>query len=206
MRWLGCLLVLALGGAVGGSTVSLAEVRRLLDARVPDDVVIAKLSASTCSFQLTADEVVDFTKRGVSQEVLRAMITCGMPAHDVGANPCAADVSPSPVAFPDLEWDHPGLRADFVTLFVSTAGLCLKRAEDQIRRPILWENVVAICEEPGYQRHVYLKLKTPIRVLSPVHGDRVLIFKGKPATLHPLFAYIRKLRPELTVDCTLMEE
>jgi hypothetical protein len=105
----------------------------------------------------------------------------------------------------DLEWDRAGLRFDFVTLFVSTPGLCLKRAEDQVRRPIPWTNVAAICEESGYYRFVYVKLKAPEPGLSAFVDGSALVFKSKPATIHPLFTYIRKVQPDLKVDCSSME-
>lgn len=188
------------------ATVTEDDIRQLRTAGVAADVIITKLAASRCDFQLTSHDVLALTNEGMPQAVITAMITCAGKAPRPEADPCAMDLAPSPVAFPDLEWDQDGLRFDLVTLFVSKQGLCLKRVEDQVRRPIPWTNVAAICEERGFYRHVYLKLKTRDPNLAPFVNDTVLIFNGSPTALRPLFTHIRTVQPDLAVDCTLMEE
>lgn len=191
-------------GALAG-TLTKEDVLRLLAAGVSPDVVAQKLHASSCTFSLTSAEVIELTKQRVPEPVLLAMIGCAPKPELVAADPCDATLRPSAVAFPDLEWDQAGLHLDYVTLFVSSAGVCLKRVEDQVRRPIPWANISAVCDESFYLHYVYLKLAKDDPTLASFGTDRVLTFKGPTKTLLPLFTYIRKVRPQLTVSCTSME-
>jgi hypothetical protein len=198
-----CLTTVIVRGAERPLTPD--DIRQLVAAGVAPDVIITKLTTTRCDCHLTSQAILHLTKDGVPQAVIAAMLTSATRSV-AEPDPCASDLLPSPVVFADVAWDQAGAHFDLVTLAVSTAGVCLKRTEDHIGRSIRWTNVAALCDEHGFYRHAYLKLKHREPLLTPFADDTVLIFNGAPTALRPLVRYIRTLQPDLAVDCPAMEE
>jgi hypothetical protein len=79
-----CALVLAVGLAATTSTAradyqeeleaELAAVKELVEAGVADDIIVKHVRASGFVFDLTADDILELRRAGVSDEVIEAMI------------------------------------------------------------------------------------------------------------------------------------
>jgi hypothetical protein len=90
------------GSAVRSGSLTVAEIVALNDAQVGDDAIVAKIKASGARFDLSTDEMIALRKRGLSGQVLAAMVSTA------SANG-AADVSPDS---PDPNVAHaPGVYA-----------------------------------------------------------------------------------------------
>ena len=76
--------------AGGGLTVD--GVISLLDAKISDDLVIAKIQKSGQTFDLSTDDMVRLKKAGASEAVMKAMMS---------ATPAPAPVPPTPIAGPN---------------------------------------------------------------------------------------------------------
>lgn len=68
-----CALALSIRPALA-ETLSNLQVVQLSQAGLGDDVIIAKIRASDASFQLTADDLIQLKKAGVSSQVISAML------------------------------------------------------------------------------------------------------------------------------------
>lgn len=86
-------LALALSNPVAAETLNNESVLALIDAGLGDEVVIAKIKSSTSNFELSTDTVIKLRQRGVSGQVLAAMITTSAAA----AQPEMSLDSPDPV-------------------------------------------------------------------------------------------------------------
>ncbi len=77
------ILTLCLVGAIvvsAQSSVTVAEVISLAEAKIPDSIIINKIRAGGKTFQLTTDELIRLKKAGASEAVLLAMVGSGAPA------------------------------------------------------------------------------------------------------------------------------
>ena len=67
------LLLLAFS-ALGQSSVQISDVVDMVKAGLPDDIVIAKLHKSNQAFDLTAQQMVELKKQGISDAVIKTML------------------------------------------------------------------------------------------------------------------------------------
>jgi hypothetical protein len=83
----GPLVVPLNGNAARSGSLTVAEIMALNEAQVGDDAIVAKIKATGARFDLSTDEMIALRKRGLSGQVLAAMVSTA------SANG-AADVSP----------------------------------------------------------------------------------------------------------------
>jgi len=86
-------LALALSNPAAAETLNNDSVLALIDAGLGDEVVIAKIKSSGSNFELSTDTVIKLRQRGVSGQVLAAMIT----ASAAAAQPEMSLDSPDPM-------------------------------------------------------------------------------------------------------------
>lgn len=68
------------------------DIIKLLQAKLPDSVVIAKIKSSNCEFDTSTDGLIKLKKAGVSDAVLQAMVEAPPPSNP----PDSADNTPAP--------------------------------------------------------------------------------------------------------------
>src|ERR1035437_8837534 len=80
------------GGGQGTGTAPLSndEVMKMVQAKLPDAVIVAKVKSSTCKFDTSTDALIGLKSAGVSDAVLEAMAGCGAAAAPVAAPPASA--------------------------------------------------------------------------------------------------------------------
>jgi len=74
---LGCLLVasLALGPAAGfAQAVTIADLVKLKDAGLTDDILVALIESDGSKFTLTANDIIEIRRQGLSERVILAML------------------------------------------------------------------------------------------------------------------------------------
>lgn len=64
-----------------------ADVIKMLESKLPESVIIAKVQASVVNFDTSTDAIIELNKKGVSEKVLNAMIA---PQSNVGGGSKAA--------------------------------------------------------------------------------------------------------------------
>jgi hypothetical protein len=56
-----------------------ADVMKMVEAKLSDDLIISKIRASACSFDTSTDAILKLKSQGVSDAVIQAMVTAGAP-------------------------------------------------------------------------------------------------------------------------------
>ena len=95
-------LVLAQALAIGGQTAGTAsltndDVIKMVRAKLPDAVVVAKIKSSPCRFDTGTDTLIKLKQAGVSDAVLEAMAGCGATPAPVVAPAVPLPPSAGPV-------------------------------------------------------------------------------------------------------------
>jgi hypothetical protein len=68
---------------------------KLVKAKLPDSVIIAKIKSSSCAFVTDADSLVSLKQAGVSDAVLQAMVEAPSPSNAPAPTEAAADAAPA---------------------------------------------------------------------------------------------------------------
>ena len=73
------------------------DIVRLVQAKLPDSIVLAKIKSSTCNFDITTDGLIRLKQAGVSEAVLQAMVDVMTPTAppEAAENPSALSSSES---------------------------------------------------------------------------------------------------------------
>lgn len=50
---------------------------RMVEAQLPDSVIIAKAQGSTCQFDTSTDALIELKQAGVSNDIIKAMVHAG---------------------------------------------------------------------------------------------------------------------------------
>jgi hypothetical protein len=80
-----------------GSTLTNQSILDLLEAEVPEEVIISHIRASRTKFTLTTDEIIKLTKAGATTAVIEAMRNPGAAAAKPESTP---PVAPAPATPP----------------------------------------------------------------------------------------------------------
>lgn len=100
-------------------SLTVADIRRLVQAGLPEDLIIAKIRQNGKAFDLTTDELLDLKKAGASANVLKTMIDPTTPPSSSSARGAAsAPAAQSGVPIPDE-----------VGVYWAEAGTQLRRIE-----------------------------------------------------------------------------
>jgi hypothetical protein len=93
---------LASGGqAAGTAPLTNDDVIRMVQAKLPDAVVVAKIKSSPCKFDTSADTLIKLKSAGVSDAVLQAMAESAAPTPTPPTNSVAPALgSPAPATAP----------------------------------------------------------------------------------------------------------
>jgi hypothetical protein len=82
------------GQAAGSAPLNNDDIMKMVQAKLPDAVIVAKVKSSTCKFDTSTDALIRLKGAGVSDAVLEAMAGCGAaPAPAVSTPPAAGPVS-----------------------------------------------------------------------------------------------------------------
>lgn len=98
---LALLLAAGIAPATGADSTPLtnADVVKMLDGKLPESVIIAKIQGSAAKFDTSTDAIIELNKKGVSEKILNAMLSPQSNAGDGGkAAQAEAPTAPSPVA------------------------------------------------------------------------------------------------------------
>ncbi len=79
-RTLTALAFLGLMVSAAAAQVTKDEIVKLAKAGISDDVIIAKIDQDKPVFNLSADDIADLKKQGVSEKVIQRMLECAPPA------------------------------------------------------------------------------------------------------------------------------
>lgn len=112
------LFVMCLGFAITSSTLALAqtssgsdqgftEVVTLLEAKIPESVILNKIKTSGVAYKLSTDQIIRLKKLGASEAVMMAMMSPGAEAAPSTAAstsipPTASKVTPEASTFPEI--------------------------------------------------------------------------------------------------------
>ncbi len=92
----------ASGGQSSPGVLTNEEVIKLVQAKLPDSVVLAKIKSSSCDFDTSTDALVKLKRAGVSDSVLEAIVDAQVQSvhSDPAENPPPAAPAESPVSAP----------------------------------------------------------------------------------------------------------
>ena len=88
------------GQTAGAAPLTNQDIIKMVQAKLPDAVVVAKIKSTPCKFDTSADALIALKQDGASDAVLAAMAECGAPSSSV-ASP--TPISASPAAGPVSE-------------------------------------------------------------------------------------------------------
>lgn len=71
-----------------------AEVLKMVEAKLTDDLIISKIRASACNFDTSTDTILKLKSQGVSDGVIQAMVAAGAPPAQ-RSTPAAAPPDPN---------------------------------------------------------------------------------------------------------------
>src|SRR6266436_3377756 len=72
-------------GAQSSSTnLTNEDIIKLVQAKLPDSIVIAKIKSSSCNFDTTADGLIKLKQAGISDSVVQAMVEAPPPSEPTG--------------------------------------------------------------------------------------------------------------------------
>src|ERR1035441_1398810 len=88
------------GGGQGSGTATLTndDVMKMVQAKLADAIIVAKVKSSTCQFDTSTDALIKLKGAGVSDAVLEAMAGCGAAPAAVSAPPASAPPTAGPVS------------------------------------------------------------------------------------------------------------
>lgn len=85
-------LALASGGqAAATAALSNEDVIKMVQAKLPDAVVVAKIKSSPCKFDTSPDALIKLKQAGISDAVMQAMAEAGAPAASTNPGPAAKE-------------------------------------------------------------------------------------------------------------------
>jgi tetratricopeptide (TPR) repeat protein len=107
------------GGQSSSTGLTNDDIIKLVQAKLPDSIVIAKIKSSTCDFDTTADGLIKLKQAGISDSVLQAMVEAPPPSEPTvgtepgtnpGTNPAACNdygacISSGYAALASSQWD-----------------------------------------------------------------------------------------------------
>jgi hypothetical protein len=77
-----------------GEAMTNADVLKMVEAKLTDDLIVSKIRASACSFDTSTDTILKLKSQGVSDEVIQAMVTAGKPPSQA-STPAAPPADPN---------------------------------------------------------------------------------------------------------------
>jgi hypothetical protein len=97
------------GGGQAAETAALTndDVIKMVEAKLPDGVIVAKIKSSACKFDTSLDALIKLRQAGISDIVMQAMTEAGAPA--ASTNPAPAVNQPPPDPNDPLAEHDPGI-------------------------------------------------------------------------------------------------
>ncbi len=86
------------GQASGAPVLTNDDVMKMVQAKLADGIIVAKVRSSTCKFDTSTDALIKLKGAGVSDTVLEAMAGCGAAPAPVTAPPTSAPPAAGPVS------------------------------------------------------------------------------------------------------------
>ena len=80
------------GQGAGTAPLNNDDVMKMVQAKLADAIILAKVKSSTCKFDTSTDALIRLKGAGVSDAVLEAMAGCGATPPSVPAPPAAGPV------------------------------------------------------------------------------------------------------------------
>ncbi len=103
------------GGQSSSTGLRNEDIIKLVQAKLPDSIVIAKIKSSSCNFDTTADGLIKLKQAGISDSVLQAMVEAPPPPEptggtESGTNPATCNdygacISSGNAALGSSQWD-----------------------------------------------------------------------------------------------------
>src|ERR1700722_10525042 len=95
------------GGQSSPAGLTNDDIIKLVQAKLPDSVVIAKIKSSNCDFDTSTDALIKLKQAGVSDSVLQAIIDAPPPPPppDPGCSDYGACISSGDAALDSSRWD-----------------------------------------------------------------------------------------------------
>lgn len=83
-----------------------ADILKMIEAKLTDDLIISKIQASACSFDTSTDTILKLKSQGVSEAVIQAMVVAGKPPTEAStrATPPADPNNPLSPHAPGIYW------------------------------------------------------------------------------------------------------
>lgn len=90
-------LALASGGqAAGTAALTNGDVIKMVQTKLPDGAIVAKIKSSSCKFDTSLDALIKLKQAGISDAVMQAMTEAGAPATSTNPAPAANQPPPDP--------------------------------------------------------------------------------------------------------------
>jgi hypothetical protein len=86
------------GQGTGTAALNNDDVMKMVQAKLADAIIVAKVKSSTCQFDTSTDSLIKLKGAGVSDVVLEAMAGCGAAPAPVAAPPTSAPPAAGPVS------------------------------------------------------------------------------------------------------------
>lgn len=80
--------------SAGGEALTNADVLKMVEAKLSDDLIVSKIRASACSFDTSTDTILKLKSHGVSDAIIQAMVAAGKPPTQA-STPAAAPADPN---------------------------------------------------------------------------------------------------------------
>jgi tetratricopeptide (TPR) repeat protein len=103
------------GGQSSSAVLTNDDIIKLVQAKLPDSIVIAKIKSSSCDFDTTADGLIKLKQAGISDSVLQAMVEAPPSSEPTGGtnsgtNPAACNdygscITAGKTALSSSQWD-----------------------------------------------------------------------------------------------------
>src|SRR5713101_7098300 len=77
-----------------GEALTNADVVKMVEAKLSDDLIVSKIRASACSFDTSTDTILKLKSQGVSDGVIQAMVSAGKPPSQA-STPAAPSADPN---------------------------------------------------------------------------------------------------------------
>jgi len=131
---------------------------KLVQAKLPDAVVLAKIRSSACAFDLRTDALIKLKRAGVSDAILQAMVEAMKPPAQA-AEPAAAPAPAAPAAnYGPNCGDYPsclnaGLAAFQSGQWDAALAFFSKASSLQPGNPVIWGDIAAVFIGLGQYQH-----------------------------------------------------
>ncbi len=150
--------------ATPGQTLTNDDIMKLMQVKLADAVIIAKIKSSDCAFDTSADALIKLKQAGVSDTVLQSMIAAG------GGGP-ATEPAPQPAPPPEVSFAEEGRSSRWSGMIVRSdkdaSTLTVRKRGTNVEKTVHYNSSTKWTHQEGTE-------VTTIDMSEVKDGDRVI--------------------------------